>query len=245
MKCPLKCKYVNYWLCTLGTDDYSQSSPSSSETSSSLTQTPVQTPDNLALGGQAIQSSTYRRVAANAIDSLPLTCIRTLPSDNPWWRVDLLHSYIISRVVITNRPDCCVGRLSGAEIHIGNSLENNGNDNPRCAVLDDIPLGQSLSVYCDNMEGQYVNLIIPGSSKILSICEVEVYEKDLEKTFVMMQFLSSVNMTDPAVSNTILNQLKSTLTSKGLSDFTLTWTKLPQKVKPEIKLDGPCVKEPK
>lgn len=65
--------------------------------------------------------------------------------------------------------------------------------------------------------------------------------QDLRKTFVMMQFLSSVNMTDPAVSNTILNQLKTALTSKGLSDFTLTWTKLPLKVKPKIKLVGPCV----
>ncbi|XP_073667854.1 uncharacterized protein [Paramisgurnus dabryanus] len=189
---------------TRGTNVNSQSSPSTPGTNVNSQSSPS-TQDNLALRGQAIQSSTYR-VAANAIDSLPYTCIRTLQSDNPWWRVDLLHSYIISRVVITNRKDCCGGRLSGAEIHIGNSLENDGNNNPRCAVLNDIPLGQSLSVSCDNMEGQYVNLIIPGSSKVLSICEVEVYEKDLRKTFVMMQFVSSVNMTDPAVSNTILNQ---------------------------------------
>ncbi|XP_073669779.1 uncharacterized protein [Paramisgurnus dabryanus] len=212
--------------------DYSQSDPS----------------ENLALGGQAGQSSTHKVwIAAWAIDSNPLTFTHTAVTSNPWWRVDLLDSYYISIVVITNRPDCCPERLNGAEIHIGNSLINNGNNNPRCTVLNKIGQGQSVSVNCHNMKGRYVNVIIPGSSKILSLAEVEVYKEDyIGKTFVMMKIVSSVNVTDPAVSDTVLDQLKTALTSKGLSNFTLTWTKLPQKVevKPEIKLVGPCVKEP-
>ncbi|XP_055075309.2 fucolectin-like [Misgurnus anguillicaudatus] len=213
----------NYCLFTLGMDVYSQTNPSSQV--------------NLALRGRAVQSSTgYGWVAANAIDTSIQTCTHSGTYNNPWWRVDLWASYNISRVVITNRKDCCVGRLKGAEIHIGNSLEKNGNNNSRCAVLNDIPLGQSLSVSCHNMEGRYVNLIIPGSSKVLSVCKVEVYTKVLKKTFVMMTFLSSVNMTDPAVNDTILDQLKTALTSKGVSNVTLTWTKLKQ-VEPEIKMD--------
>ncbi|XP_055075138.2 fucolectin-1-like [Misgurnus anguillicaudatus] len=204
--------------------------------------------ENLALRGEAVQSSTNQAwIAAWAIDSNPLTFTHTLQSDNPWWRLDLLDSYYISQVVITNRGDCCPDRLNKAEIHIGNSLENNGNNNPRCTVLNKIGQGQSVSVSCHNMKGRYVNVIIPGGSKILSLAEVEVYKKDyIGKTFVMIKFLSSVNVTDPAVSDTVLDQLKTALTSKGLSNVTLTWTKLPQKVevKPEIKLVGPCVKEP-
>ncbi|XP_073715443.1 fucolectin-4-like [Misgurnus anguillicaudatus] len=209
----------------LGMDFSFQTNPSSSE--------------NLALRGQAVQSSLYSNwVAARAIDTSPSTCSCTeVYTSNPWWRLDLLDSYYISRVIITNRRDCCPERLDGAEIHIGNSLENNGNNNSRCAVLYGVAAGQSVSVSCDNMKGRYVNVIIPGRNKILTICEVEVYLPDWKKTFVMMTFLSSVNMTDPAVSNMILNRLKTALTSKGLSNFTLTWTKLPQKVKPEIKLD--------
>nr|XP_055074868.1 tripartite motif-containing protein 16-like [Misgurnus anguillicaudatus] len=137
-----------------------------------LTQT-----EDLALRGRAVQSSTgYGWEASNAIDNSPLTCTHTDTSDNPWWRLDLLDSYYISTVVITNRGDCCAERLNGAEIRIGNSLENNGNNNTRCAVLNGVAAGQSVSVKCHNINGQYVNVIIPGSSKILSLAKVEVYQ---------------------------------------------------------------------
>ncbi|XP_065150208.1 fucolectin-1-like isoform X2 [Paramisgurnus dabryanus] len=177
----------------LGMDFSFQTNPSSS--------------DNLALRGQAVQSSSYSNwVAGRAIDTSPSTCSSTTTSSNPWWRLDLLDSYSISRVVITNRRDCCPERLNGAEIYIGNSLENNGNNNSRCAVLYGVSAGQSVSVSCDNMKGRYVNIIIPGSSKILTLCEVEVYLPSWKKTFVKMAFLSSVNMTDPAVNNMVLDQ---------------------------------------
>ncbi|XP_073715832.1 fucolectin-1-like [Misgurnus anguillicaudatus] len=183
----------------LGMDFSFQTNPSSS--------------DNFALRGQAVQSSSYWK-AARAIDTSRSTCSSTTTTSNPWWRLDLLDSYYISRVVITNRGDCCPERLNGAEIHIGNSLENNGNNNSRCAVLYGVAAGQSVSVSCDNMNGRYVNVFIPGRYKILTICEVEVYLPVLKKTFVMMTFLSSVNMSDPAVNNTILDQMKTALTSE-------------------------------
>ncbi|XP_073669697.1 uncharacterized protein [Paramisgurnus dabryanus] len=143
----------------------------------SLAKVEVYQAENLALRGRAVQSSTaYGWEASNAIDNLPFTCTHTDTSDNPWWRLDLLDSYYISTVVITNRKDCCAERLNGAEIRIGNSLENNGNNNPRYAVLNGVVAGQSVSVSCDNMNGRYVNVIIPGSSKILSLAQVEVYK---------------------------------------------------------------------
>jgi len=45
----------------------------------------------------------------------------------------------------------------------------------RCAVIPDIPAGESYNYSCGGMEGRYVNLIIPGDMKTLTICELEVY----------------------------------------------------------------------
>ncbi len=57
-------------------------------------------------------------------------CTATTSQDDPWWRLDLLDKYVLTSITITNRKDCCPERLDGAEIHIGNSLLNNGNSNP-------------------------------------------------------------------------------------------------------------------
>lgn len=98
-----------------------------------------QLPANLALGGQAVQSATsYTQWNAGlAIDGKKFTninagsCSTTDHAHNPWWRVDLLAVYYIDSIVITNRGDCCPERINGAEIRIGNSLNNNGNSNSR------------------------------------------------------------------------------------------------------------------
>lgn len=50
---------------------------------------------------------------------------------NPWWRLDLLDTYIITSIIITNRGDCCAERINGAQIHVGNSLQDNGASNPQ------------------------------------------------------------------------------------------------------------------
>ncbi|XP_048050836.1 fucolectin-like [Megalobrama amblycephala] len=148
---------------------------------------------NLAAGEAVTQSSTSADWSAEkAIDGnrglqqLYTGCSSTLNETNPWWRLDLRHVYRVSRVVITNRKDCCAERLNGAEIHIGHSLENNGSNNPICAVIPAIPAGESYSYSCNGMDGRYVNLIIPGDMKIFALCEVEIYGdgKTLSHIFV-------------------------------------------------------------
>ncbi|XP_043100880.1 uncharacterized protein LOC122349023 [Puntigrus tetrazona] len=142
--------------------------------------------DNLATGRTVTQSSTYPGLwtADRAIDSNPdfmqpwSTCSSTDIQTNPWWRLDLGSVYRVNRVVVTNRIDCCPERINGAEIHIGNSLENDGNNNPICAVISSIPAGASSTFTCSNKAGRYVNLFIPGDSKILNLCNIEVYEED-------------------------------------------------------------------
>ncbi|KAL1259905.1 hypothetical protein QQF64_010482, partial [Cirrhinus molitorella] len=94
--------------------------------------------ENVALQGKATQSSLHGYgFASNANDGnkdgvyFHGSCSHTEKELNPWWRLDLLKKHKMFSVVITNRADTPSSRLNGAEIRIGNSLDNNGNNNPR------------------------------------------------------------------------------------------------------------------
>ncbi|XP_078503283.1 fucolectin-like [Lissotriton helveticus] len=145
--------------------------------------------ENVALGGRATQSSIlggdwshqgYLAHAINAIDGnqdpefMHGSCSHTAYQQNPWWRVDLLKPYKIHAISITNRnykPE----RLNGAEILIGNSLSNYGNNNARCAYISGIAGGDTQTFYCYGMVGRYVNVIIRGRQEYLTLCEVQVF----------------------------------------------------------------------
>ncbi|KAI8507152.1 hypothetical protein Bbelb_155910 [Branchiostoma belcheri] len=89
--------------------------------------------------------------------------------DNPMWWVDLGQSYMIKRVVIFNRQDCCQERLNPFNIHIGDSFVST---NPKCGGDHHIALDQpSISVSCQGMKGRYVAVRLPGPSRTLSLCE--------------------------------------------------------------------------
>ncbi|KPP59372.1 hypothetical protein Z043_122714, partial [Scleropages formosus] len=138
--------------------------------------------ENVALRGRATQSSQYNflNAADKAIDGNRHalhgdgSCSQTRAESNPWWRLDLLDMYRVTSVNITNRGDCCPERINGAEIRVGNSLLNNGNNNPVCAIVASIPAGAIATYQCNKMEGRYINIIIPGANKVLALCEVEV-----------------------------------------------------------------------
>uniref|UniRef100_A0AAR2JX97 Fucolectin tachylectin-4 pentraxin-1 domain-containing protein n=1 Tax=Pygocentrus nattereri TaxID=42514 RepID=A0AAR2JX97_PYGNA len=143
---------------------------------------------NLALYGKATQSvlvvNPYASFghAYNAIDGNADShydhgsCTATELQKNPWWRVDLLDEYTVTSVTITNRADCCPERINGAEIHIGNSLLDSGNSNPWAGVIPSIPTGNSIAFNFEKgISGRYVNVVIPGANRLLTLCEVEVY----------------------------------------------------------------------
>ncbi|XP_065146093.1 uncharacterized protein [Paramisgurnus dabryanus] len=142
-------------------------------------------PDNIAIGANAVQSSTFDQFAdANhAVDGnresiyTRGSCSHTAGEYYPWWRVDLKRIFSINKVIITNRGDCCPERIIGAQIRIGNSLDNNGNNNELAATIGSIPLGGTQTFTFNNIQGQYVNIFLPGNgiSKIITLCEVEVY----------------------------------------------------------------------
>uniref|UniRef100_A0A3Q3QDR6 Fucolectin tachylectin-4 pentraxin-1 domain-containing protein n=1 Tax=Monopterus albus TaxID=43700 RepID=A0A3Q3QDR6_MONAL len=102
------------------------------------------------------------------------SCTRANEETNPWRRVDLLDSYII--ITITNRGDCCEERIDGLQIHIGNSLRDNGLANPVVGTIEKIHSGQSFTeTFTQHVKGRYVTLVLPGFVKTLNLCEVEIY----------------------------------------------------------------------
>uniref|UniRef100_A0A3Q1HD94 Fucolectin tachylectin-4 pentraxin-1 domain-containing protein n=1 Tax=Anabas testudineus TaxID=64144 RepID=A0A3Q1HD94_ANATE len=144
------------------------------------------TGENLALQGKATQSSLYGiGIPYNAINGnrasnwVQASCIHTKKDFTPWWRLDLRKTHKVFSVNITN-IDSCSDRLNGAEIRIGDSLDNNGNNNPRCAVISSIHAGFTQSFQCNGMDGRSVNVVIPGRAEYLTLCEVEVYGSILD-----------------------------------------------------------------
>uniref|UniRef100_A0A8C1RVL9 Fucolectin tachylectin-4 pentraxin-1 domain-containing protein n=1 Tax=Cyprinus carpio TaxID=7962 RepID=A0A8C1RVL9_CYPCA len=112
--------------------------------------------------------------AQNALDGLSYTFTHTTWQTDPWWKLDLMKMYSVNRVTITNRYDCCETRINGAEIRIGN-VSSDVFSNPVCAVVSTIPAGATYSYSCHGMEGRYVTVNIPGTSMVLTLCEVGVY----------------------------------------------------------------------
>ncbi|XP_026098429.1 fucolectin-1-like [Carassius auratus] len=191
--------------------------------------------ENVALKGTAVQSSTYSGCgAAKAIDGVRYAppgethtyCSITDNDLSPWWRLDLLDSYNIYNVTITNRNDCCLDQTTGVEIRIGNSLENNGNNNPRCGVTSSVPLGSTVSFSCVGMEGRYVNMYIPNIQKHLTLCEVEVYGIKVirMKQVIRVQVKAAENVDEAELKALVLNKLKQTLSDE---DVILTWRTQP------------------
>uniref|UniRef100_G3NQU6 Fucolectin tachylectin-4 pentraxin-1 domain-containing protein n=1 Tax=Gasterosteus aculeatus aculeatus TaxID=481459 RepID=G3NQU6_GASAC len=131
--------------------------------------------------GTATQSSVgWNGLPERAIDGNRASiweqgsCTHTQGEMKPWWRLDLQKTYNVDTVTITNRRDCCHERINDAEIRIGSSLSDNGNNNPRCAVISSLAAGASQTFRCNGMEGRYVNVVIPGRTEYLTLCEVEV-----------------------------------------------------------------------
>ncbi|XP_078660081.1 uncharacterized protein LOC144904812 [Branchiostoma floridae x Branchiostoma belcheri] len=137
---------------------------------------------NLALQKTATSTDSAHRSPGNAVDgntdgnhhgSTP--CFHSMPDiSNPSWWVDLGQWYRIDRVVIFNRLDCCSWRINPFNIHIGDSDQVAAN--PKCGGDHQMAVNQpSISVPCQGMWGRYVGVRLPGSSRTLQLCEVQVF----------------------------------------------------------------------
>ncbi|XP_051283896.1 uncharacterized protein LOC127378723 [Dicentrarchus labrax] len=140
---------------------------------------------NVAPNGAATQSSTYTPLgdAYRAIDGnknpdfFNGSCSHTLLGGvSHWWSLLLPAVYRIERISITNRNEL-PERINNVQILIGNSLENNGNNNPSCTVISSIPSGATRTFQCGGMIGRLVNLYLNSTDPnvALTVCELEVY----------------------------------------------------------------------
>ncbi|XP_077349621.1 fucolectin-like [Lithobates pipiens] len=140
---------------------------------------------NVARNGTASQSSDYQHkvigYANKAIDGntdgdfRKGFCTHTKDDYEPWWNLDLKKTYNISSIVITNRQDCCAQRFLGAEVRIGDSPHRK---NPVCKTVTDVSKPR-ISMCCSGMLGRYVSVVIPEHIGHLTLCEVEVYAKEV------------------------------------------------------------------
>ncbi|XP_072254188.1 pentraxin fusion protein-like, partial [Pyxicephalus adspersus] len=135
---------------------------------------------NIAPNGITSESSNYvaiKDLANRAIDgSTDLdwhngSCTHTRGDLEPWWKLDMKRRYNVNIVVVSGRTDCCLERLKGAEIRIGDSPDNN---NPVCGTILDVS-GPTTTFCCNGMRGRYLSIVIPGRTEYLSLCDVKVY----------------------------------------------------------------------
>ncbi|XP_016383700.1 fucolectin-like [Sinocyclocheilus rhinocerous] len=160
------------------------------------------------------------------------SCAATNVEARPWWRLDLQAAHRVSIVVVTYREDCCPNNRKDFEIHFGNSLQDEGNDNPSCAMISSDSAVNSITHSCSDREGRYIHVFSRGyiilDFKALLVCEVEVYETEyFRRSFMKIAFNSTANLTDPTVTDSVLKELKSALALRGITNVTLSWSQNP------------------
>ncbi|XP_062279166.1 uncharacterized protein LOC133983967 [Scomber scombrus] len=147
-------------------------------------------------GGGEVLAAAYNAIDGNREATFSAgSCSVSAKMANPWWRVDLLEKYMVTTIIITNRGDCCADKINGAEIHVTKTLHSaysgySGNSgyhghslpayrnqrNPVVAVISRIAPGRPHIITLEKpVEGRFVTVFLPGSGKILQLCEVEVY----------------------------------------------------------------------
>ena len=130
-------------------------------------------------GASSAQSSTTHNGepsrALDGIDNSKWTggsCTHTASSSDPWWVAEVAtdREVHVTEVKVTNRNDCCWGRLDPFDVSI------NGET---CATGVSIGRGATATVPCVSTvpEGNLkVKVSLSGAQRILTLCEVVVFE---------------------------------------------------------------------
>ena len=156
--------------------------------------------ENVALKGNATQSSTYdsgeggggSQVASRAIDggsvaldedislkrsSMSVTESKANSGLDVWWNLELDQDYIISQVIIFNRSDCCSSRIRGFVLEVldkDDIIVFTQTDPATYADTDvDTPLSFVIDIDPDKV-GKKVRISLPSGS-MLQLQEVMVF----------------------------------------------------------------------
>ena len=158
---------------------------------------------NVALNKSTVQSSTgYGGVSSRAVDGNTNgdygagSITHTNFEQNAWWRVDLGASYNISQISIFNRTNCCMDRLNGVEVYVGNSPSNSPAN---YTFISSLGANASYDL-ATNVTGRYV-FVRKSNSGYLSLAEVQVFGTEVISARVNNnQNNSSALSFDPAIN---------------------------------------------
>jgi len=124
---------------------------------------------NLAKGKPTSQSSTgWGGVPSRAVDGKKSTqwssgtCTHTAATTGNWWMVDLEDNFLVEKIKITNRGDCCRDRINGAKVYVGDEL---------CGEIEYSGITNTYSMKC-GMVGNFVRIV--NDNSYLTLCEVQV-----------------------------------------------------------------------
>ncbi|XP_078692952.1 uncharacterized protein LOC144922778 [Branchiostoma floridae x Branchiostoma belcheri] len=139
---------------------------------------------NLALGRTTSASSIYASIFSHekAVDGSSAYCFYSYHSNaigtsNPWLQIDLSQPTPIGSIVLFNRVDCCSARINPFNLHLGNS--SNILLNPLYGGDFNFDLTQpTMTIPVSGVTARFVGVRLPGSSRTLQLCEVQVYTSD-------------------------------------------------------------------
>jgi hypothetical protein len=166
---------------------------SSTTTTTTTTPTTPKTPVNLALAGNASQSTTYQdgalsQLASNAINGTPNAndsdsgVAATNYEANPWWQVDLGAEDKLSTIDICNRTDCCQSRLTNYWVLTSASPFDTAEPPGQLAalpgnwgILETSEAGTPTHIVLPaGTTGRFVMVVLVGTGT-LNLAQVEVY----------------------------------------------------------------------
>jgi len=179
-----------YVMATAGWEDATVAESTNLAVSKTATQS--SNGDTLGLASKGVDGSTDGTYANGK-------CTLTLSSTNPWWSVDLGSIQRIHYIRIWWRDDCCTDRNRAFKVYAGNVSTSYGA-NP-----------EVVSPYTDSMYNptvipittlaRYVWIVLPGTNRILTVCEVQVYQR-LSWRWRQLSGLSNLALNRPAFQST-------------------------------------------
>lgn len=147
------------------------------------------TSENIAKGKSCKASSmNFGGVASRAVDGNTNgvysnnSTTHSQDEKDPWLEIDLGAFYDVSKIVIWNRTDdCCWNRLQGFYV-MASETSISANSTNQSTLFTNGPLSftsasQANMTLSGNKKCRFIRIFIPGSIKILSLAEVEVFGK--------------------------------------------------------------------
>jgi hypothetical protein len=142
---------------------------------------------NLAFGKHATQSSIYPYysifpVAGYAVDGntdgyfLNKSTTHTSYEQGAWWQVDLGSKKNINQIIIYNRTDCCVDRLSNYQVSISNKADFSTHTYQQDFHVAPNPK-KTIKLNTPGKQGRYVRIQLLDKN-YLSLAEVQVMGVD-------------------------------------------------------------------